>query len=833
MSNVFVATVLVTSPAQGVALVVETGGSVSTKPLILAHLPYSDGTVGAAPLPGIVEGTAVVCVRHINTSAKAYIIGPANQATADLYDSQEARAFYHVEDYSEADDYLIYNMVDQLLGGLLQLYKNQDHGSDIDAIAGDYDIIDRNGNCGIHVGRLVAQLRGSPLAFIDVSGIKDQIRLVAQNYEQHTPTSYIKDSTDLHVRDIAVSSSEAFGLSEGNPFEENFDDYGDAYIQLKDDAIPLYRLQELSGTLIDGIESQIVAFPIESTESTNNETPVATPRQLHTAVTEPPILAKERVSLSGEVTRASALGITMLKTPWIRGIHQVGYRTPGEKDDILTPYEQDIPDDDEPTEENITDAAINKVIDKIFTGDYMKRVQEAFQKAGLKVAASDETLASWMDEWQPGGMTTDQHYELPPALKLTDPVTGKTATYFASTSFISQEPDGSLLICDGYGSEIRLSRGNIYISPALDLICLPGRDFSAMVPRHASINAQYTLTLNSSGSMYLRAVEDWKAVGGTGGTGMTVLENRATTNATNNGLLLRSLYNWAATGNDIYIGRNSGATKFEGRVSDPREDGSIIIDAGWNGVMTQRSAYTVLDVQQLDIIASQNGEGAAFSVNPSGFAALGNTFQMTANVVLRGTKDQNTASVYEDGEVITIKLNVADNPMLSVEGQLQIKGAVIGNAWAQFDGQVVARSMMVVEGGYGEADEKSMNLSLKPLPFDRLDAVSALAKSAATRIKDTPIYQDAYVNGNAFSFPDTYEISTDIQIPGTRWQADTLIVGNGGHWKEDYIISVDGQTTAAYPGFDVWEKATVSKPGNEFGMLKTDYTTNTKERSDE
>ena len=819
MSNVFVATVLVTSPAQGVALVVETGGSATTKPLILAHLPFSDGNAGAAPLPGIEEGTAVICVRHINTSAKAYILGPANNATADLYDSQEAHAFYHVEDYSEADDHLIYNMVDQLLGGLLQMYKNQDHGSDIDAIAGDYDIVDRNGNCGIHIGRLVAQLRGSPLAFIDVSGIKDQIRLVAQSYEQHTPSSYSKDSTDLHVKNTAVTSSEAFGLANGNPFEENLDDYNDPYIQLKDDAIPLYRLQEVSGKLADGKESKVVAFPIDE--------------KLHTANTEPPILEKERVSLSGEVTRASALGMTMMKTPAIRGIHQLGYDTDGEKDDILTPYEMQLQEDEEQAEEDITDAAINKIIDKLLTGDYLKKLQEAFQKVGLKLSSTEKTLAKAMEDWQPGGMTTDQHYGLPPSIKLTDPVTGRTATYYASTSFISEEPDGSILICDGYGSEIRMSRGNIYLSPALDLISLPGRDFSAMVPRHASINAQYTVTMNSSGSMYLRAVEDWKAIGATGGTGMTVLENRATNRNTTNGLLLRSLYNWSATGNDIYIGRNTGTDTFEGRVSEPVEDGSIIIDAGGNGLLSQRSAYTCCDTRQLDIVASYEGEGAVFSVQTSGFVALGTTFRLGSDLMLRGSKDRNTATVYRNGEEVQININVATAPMLSVEGQVQCDGAVISNNGARFAGQVVCRTTLVEEGGYGETTKDSMNLNLKPIPFDKLDAWTEIASMASNRLKDTRVYQDSYVNGNAFSFPPSYEIASDIQIPGTRWQADTIQVGNGGHWKEDYIISVSGVTTAAYPGWEVWENATVSKPGHEFGMLKTDYTTNTKERPHE
>ena len=55
--------------------------------------------------------------------------------------------------------------------------------------------------------------------------------------------------------------------------------------------------------------------------------------------------------------------------------------------------------------------------------------------------------------------------QLPPYIEVTDATTGNIVRYYNSASILSMEPDGSIVISDGYGSEIRMSGGNIYISP--------------------------------------------------------------------------------------------------------------------------------------------------------------------------------------------------------------------------------------------------------------------------------------------------------------------------------------------------------------------------------
>ena len=62
-------------------------------------------------------------------------------------------------------------------------------------------------------------------------------------------------------------------------------------------------------------------------------------------------------------------------------------------------------------------------------------------------------------------------------------------TRFRNNSIVTQDPDGTVTLKDGWGSQITMSHGNIYISSALDTFIRPGRDLIAMVPQHLSATA--------------------------------------------------------------------------------------------------------------------------------------------------------------------------------------------------------------------------------------------------------------------------------------------------------------------------------------------------------
>ena len=806
--TVFLATIIVTAPEFGVAIVTSSEGTPETKNLFLAHLPLNDAKAGAISQANLVEGTTVVCLKNDNSRNKAYILGPANYLIGDIKDTTYGRAMYNVTDMAENQSTAFITALENLLQGSSIDFQNFAHGADRDAIPGDTDIVDVNGNAGLHIGRYLAQLRGSPAAFIDVSNITNAIRMIATETQQHLPLSVILAGKELHVTDIAINEQEAFGVQEQPlTISDNTVTYTD------ENAIPLYRIQEIKGGAADGKESLIVGFPEEGT---------------HYCTTEPPILAKERTALDGHLDKASALSITSIKSPEIRGLHQVNYdpsRDVTEQTDILQEYEYQE-DTEEKVEasslsDEIDDAAINKLLDKLFTGDYLEKLKEKLASVGLKVSSVENTLSRDIEEngEEAPQPPTDQELPLPKFLKLTDPVSGKEATYFMSTSFISQEADGSILICDGYGSEIRMSRGNIYISPALDLFLRPGRDLSAMVPRHQSYNAQKTTTINSKESVYIRAVKDLKMAGATGGDGMVTLECDATKNTKLSGLLLRSTSGVTMTGHDVYIGINSGVGTTDSRIEE-RDRGTIIIDACEKGSISMRSYEQMIDSKTVCILA----DTSAIVVNANDIHLLTRFVSTTASLNIITQKEPTKVTVLRDGEPTEITLSYPSaNPGLVVEGSLLVGANFVCNMSGKFCGGLTAKGIGSTSPFCGVVSYKFGDpfLPTEIVKSQAVPDVGVNTANALDTLSDT-IYQDSYVSSNSFSFPEDYNVAANIRVPGMLWQEDAE-----GIWEEPPMLAPDGETiTMCYPGVKTWQQATISTRGYKLKNLNTGYTTN-------
>ena len=830
MGNVFLATIIVSVPEFGVALIATAGGTPDIKTLYVAHLPINDGTTGASPQVTYTDGTSVICMHDSVDFMKAYILAPASYATADLTDTLAAKALYNANTYTEADSKVFVNLLEQVLADSDLGFSNYSHGADIDEIPGDYDIIDQQGNTGIHVGRYVSQLRGSPMAFIDASNITHAIRTVASKLEKHLPLSVDIEDKELFTHDIAINDKEAFGVTEASP---EFINVAPSELWQSTEAqyaIPLYRLQKMEGAAVDGKEELIIGDPPDTDV-------------YHYCTTEPPILAKCRQSLMGEFTDASARGILSIKSPAIAGIHQINYnasRSFTEQDDILQPYEYKGEDETSPKkvseEDLISDAAINKLLDKLFTGDYLETLKAKFAEHGLKVSSTEASIAAKIEKdgkegGQVDGPTTEQQYGLPSSIALTDPVTGKQVTYYATTSFISQEPDGSILICDGYGSEIRMSRGNIYIGPALDLFLRPGRDLSTMVPRHQSFNAQEHTTINSSRDIYVRAVGNLKMVGATGEDGgMVVLECATDMTSNLNGLMLKSGCGTALTGNDIYIGRNSGIGLAKTRVEEPMQPGSIIIDACSSGAITQRCAEYMADANSICLVASYNNAASAIRINDTSIGIYTKGVELPATVMMTGKKSSEQITVFREGAATKLTIDTDSAPMLIVEGAIWTGKGLTSNGSSRICGQLIANGVAstnsecaVVDKRYGDPFEK--------VKIKKLDATVGLGEFTTNLLFSAAqsVYQDYYISMNGFSFPESYNVPQNIKVPGMLWQVATEQSGKGKFWKEQELTRPDGVITMCYPGYNVWINATVSQRNYKTVKLNTGYITNVSE----
>ena len=823
-SPVFLARIDLLIPQLGWAIVSAADGTPTIKRSFMAKLPANDSNTGAIMQPNLVEGTAVLCVQDLHAVDLAYIIGPASYAATEPDVDLEASALYAVDNRdneaaANGGEAFRKALEEKLYSRSLK-FQDYDHGADIDAAPGDVDCIDQQGNAGIHVGRYIAQLRGSPICYVDASNLTNKIRLVAPSIEQHSPLSVSISDKELAVHNIAINDSEAFGLQKNNPI--SITKTGLTYTDAN--AIPLYRIQQTEGAAVDGKELLVVAYPEPGP---------------HYCTTEPPLLAKQRVSLSGELTEASAASISSVKSPWLQAIHQVNYnpaRSYQEQQDILKPWEypEDEEQEDQPKPANIyeqiDDAAINKIVDRMLSGDYLETLKKKLAEHGLKVSTADAQIANYMGG-QATGPSNAQAYEPPTSLDLTDPVTGKTTTYFASTSFLSQEADGSILICDGYGSEIRMSRGNIYISPALDLFLRPGRDLSAMVPRHQSYNAQQTTTINSSTSIYIRAINDLKLVGATEGSGMVTLECQAKEAAPESGLMLKSMCGSTMIGNDIYIGRNIGDGVTEGRVSTPQRNGTIIIDACETGTMTLRSKENVVDASSVCLVASANNTASALRVSPSMIGIYAHGVEIPASVQMRGKRSQEEVTVVRNGQRHTLKLDTyTGDPPLVVGGALMVGGRFVCNKSGLFCDTLIAKGVGSTSQYCGVVDP-SYGDPFKPITVPKLDPHNDMGSFTATLVVEEASrynYQDAYISANGFAFPTTYNVPADIRVPGMMWQTNEATISNNKVWIEKSVKGKDNKETMCYPGLAVWTGGSISIAGYQTVSLLDGYLTNVK-----
>lgn len=852
-NNTFTATVIVAAPELGLALVQETKGPKNIGAIYIAYPPMSDCGIGATPMPAYTSGTTVVCARgYSNNMNIVWILGPFNNRNDQLNSNYGHRKLYNAEQFTQSSEEalaVLHALERTLPAGRHTWVRNHANGIPGDALPGDYYILDKAGVSGLMVSRLLAQLKGSAMAFVDASVEDSKVRTVGDIITHDTLTQEHVIHELYSVDNEAMSVSEAFGLQTGPVVTENS---AEETLKLVDEmAIPLYRYQAVGGALAQGKEELIIGLPEDNHK--------------HDAQHEPPALARKRASMSGELTDASAHSIMSVKAPYIPVIHQLGYGGRAQNgmmfDDLRSPLKEMVatPDTSDPVPERapssaaedrdaeITDAAINKLVDTILTGDYKEAMLQALARHGFTISNPKAAVMDVSKLKQPGGVVYDQHYPLPDYIELMDPVTKETHRYYGTMSFISQERDGSICIRDGYGSEIRMSRGNIYISAALDVFVRPGRDFSAMVPGNLSLNSQRTFTINSSKDLYVRAVTDLKVAGATGGKGVVTVESWATSNAAGiPGMVIRSDSNLSVTAvNDLYIGRNTNTAKTRGEATSPIAQGSIIVDAGQNGaVYTKGNRYTV-DTYELVLGAfNQTGssvKGSAIVVSPSSIGVYARSVQMPTNVSMQIMESPVNISVVRKGKKATAVAVTADISALAVgDGGILTTGNLVVNGTGKFNAHNKDNSAALVARGIISTAPENAVIDPK-VPRNRnffkdteleLQRAPQHAGESATNIvvnATENAYQDWYIASGRFSFPQDYNVTVDV-VPGMAWQDLSRDSGyTGVPWKEQYVLDIDNQPTATYPGYSIWSQATVSTRGNHRGA-KLDhggYATNT------
>ena len=843
---VFIGTIQASAPEFGIAMVgTRYGGPKGSGNTLIGFLPISDSVFGADKKWAPVPSESVLCVMDPTASCRCYIIGPANATMPDPLIGNGGRISYLFDKFTASDSATQVAVLDSLIKGVRIWWENRGNKTERDQYAGDYVITDNQGGAGLLIGRYQAQLRGSPLAYIEVSEYEHTITMVGDSIGQQTLAVERVDNADLSVLNVAASPGEALGFKYGeSPLKEDTKTHE---VALKNDkALPFMRLQSMQGGPVDGREQVVVDFPEDET--------------VHTATTPPTVLSRRRDSLSGALSDASTLSVLSVKSPLVPALLQRGYGedpvkdrkedddkhpalrcpyTPSDEESEAEAEEETSADEDQRT----IDEALNKLMDKMLSDDYVDQLIERLAQKGLQLSKQEDSVAGRLgmcggedaeEELRiPGGITEEQHYKLPPSIKITDPVTGREQTYYATTSFISQEPDGDILIADGYGSEIRMSRGNIYISPALDCFVRPGRDMSVMAGRNQSYNSQDVCTINTREGMYLRADKDMKIAGAMGENARQYTVTLQSGVSDGGDMAIRAAGSMSVTSKDMYVGRNKHTGLSETEVTTPDSWGGIVVDAGSKGTVSVSGGHIGADAKSITLLSHSSGDDATcIEMQGNTIGLFSMAVSCPAMLHMFPLDEDKTVELAKGTETESIRVPTGEKNHIYTFGDLMVR-SISAEGSAVVKKSLYGKTVINASSRLGSMKYLSPGSAVWE-PFDGKDTQNVwTAGRSVSQIVSWlagKVYNDHFVAWHGFWFPSEYGVKAGYCMPGMRWQGydDGQENANQGHWTEKYVADPDGNDTAAYPGYDIWENADITKAEYKTEKLKTGYKINSK-----
>lgn len=807
---------------QGDSYYDETGAGHSGGQLGFTVANKSSALFGVRVVNNWAAGTQLLCVRDTSTARGSLtVLGCCGDFT-DIASKDRAAKIHRPLKTSDGADMAVLDGPMQTASEqlLLKTFASQPGThlmyDDADMLPGDWSVRDNTGDCGITVGRHRVELYGSPLSYIEVAEIDRSITCVADNASLDTLTSEHVFTHYYEAHNTAYSLNESLGdvAAPGENRIVELDTSGNEPVikETKEAGRlrPFYRLQRLDGAVADGRMSMVMA-------------PVPERGAAHTIdeQSEPYVLSARRDSFSGKLSDASALGIMSAKTPMIPALHQLCYGgSPDSKhlnldredpelrvpcDDKAEAVPRDTASEKASLDERVRDAAINMLNEYLLSDDFTDTMTELLHEWGLK-PANIKLMSGNISKKGTGrdpvvsGATSQQQYDLPRSIELTDPDTGLKHTYFASTSFISQEPSGDIIIADGYGSEIRMSRGNIYISPALDCFVRPGRDMSVMAGRHQSYDAQQTTSIHSVQSISIGSVKNVNICGGYASDskdGVVSIRAKRTVDVESANVSIAGY-------NDIAIMRRQVPVETAGGevISEASTYGGIFIDAGPGPLSVQSRLYTNKAESKVSFCAGTSSTASGVGISDNVVSVYTKQVQCPASLYMLplGTPAVETFYDHATGKHQRCVLGTASKCQFMLNDTALIQGGLQVNGSAVVRKSLLGYTIASTQPGVGMLDASNITWQepdtakqLKPL-----EMFGYVLRNAAARI--TVKFSDRAELQNSFYFPE-YGISSMV-IPGMRWQQAG---GTQYKWQaHSYYDPVAKKNMACYPGYDVW-----------------------------
>jgi hypothetical protein len=360
-------------------------------------------------------------------------------------------------------------------------------------------------------------------------------------------------------------------------------------------------------------------------------------------------------------------------------------------------------------------------------------------------------------------------------------------TYFPNSSYFSLLDDGGVVIGDGYGAEIRMCGGHIFLTAPGDVWAKPGRNFNVLAGHDACFRAYNSMDLSTTThDLRLKAERNLHMLGGNagdgfGGTGGVLIECKTP-----------SLYNYEdAVGEDVEMGG------FQVKVADGDavlwarniylrtgggdvQAGFIVIDAAKGQESITLQGSTIVNFASQSILDVFGGEGNAEATN---------LWSAQSNVIGAGCAI-NGFGIFQNG--------------LLVKGNVDAVGGYFGSDLSQaYDGKVG-----MLEGGGLTQAYTDLDIGQKAE-----DKATADADAWRTQLFDDYLYSadhpgnDDTISAVHFTFrnPDQYR-TKEFKLYEDRWQQLARLGGEDlTTWEEKAITGASSEDTMPYPGKAPWQ----------------------------
>lgn len=696
---------------------------------------------------------------HGSMSVTDYIIGLASVQT-NTGNSRPMNSCTNVRGFSD----ILTKVFDKVkvVAGVLGINVEKAFTQPTDLLSGDTNITS-SPNVGISVLKHIVKIQCGKGCFVELDSVLSRIRVVTSSVEFIGPLYHHQDLSGkgslLEYKQTAISPEEGLrGIVTGT--EED---------------TPLFRKKEVAGDVTLGWEES-VAVPNTSAGTSDD-------------------VYLSKVRYDGEATMASAKGFEIKKTL-----------------NIVTPYIK--PGTEDPTRPYTEVDIFPDMVNNLSKGDYeylLNRSLNMASEAKERVDSDFPRVACNKDKW---GLSTDvksqevsdtiqkdgiasldsigssQYYDLPDTLDIKDPHTGLVYKYFKSDSGIRWESDGSLVLYDGYGSEIRMTRGSIIISSATDTIIRPGRDTHVMSGRHTALVSQKDVTLHSSTSdVNIKGHGIVQVLSGLDKEGGFILDDRGS------GILIKSKDKASVVAKDIFVG-SVPETKESISVGASKGSGTVTIGGGANTVITG-DAVAVYG-KSADIIGKNEDRVSWVSVGDGSVTTISEKISMEGGVHIGQLSGALSSDIGSEHII-----SRSSRPSLSVDAEVRVAYSILcRDLWAEnIRAEWLNAGNASRESGV-KARVSAPNITIEP---------RTVSQPSRVLVTYGGPWSDAFNMAKEFKYKDSGDIgiSPTYTVPGMLWQ---IRLDGDKLWNEPEIPSnINSDITCmVYPGKAAWSNGTVT-----------------------